>query len=298
MAKKDILIFMSDQHTPHVSGYFGKTPSFMNEALEGQKYGDVSNEKERAVLAAYYALVELTDMRLGKVVKAFEEYTKKKGTEGIVCYLSDHGDQLGERGIYGKNNFFERSARIPMIFCGDGVEKGKVETSPCSIIDLGPTLWDITESEKLFDYDGESLAPVLFENEGHIAKDRAVYSETMSKVGGSAFGEGSKNVYGVMVRKNEYKYIRYHNMNEMLFDVEKDHDENNNLVEELPNVAEKLRKLADEFSDADMTEKRQDEHDVYVKWFKSWETAAGIDESERWKDNPIDSRDYPEICFK
>lgn len=213
----------------------------------------------------------------------------------ILIFMSD---QLGERGIYGKNNFFERAVRIPMIFCGDKVEKGKVENSPCSIIDLGPTLWDITESEKLFDYDGESLAPVRFEKEGHIAKDRAVYSETMSKVCGSAFGEGSKNVYGVMVRKNEYKYIRYHNMNEMIFDVEKDPDETKNLVEELPNVAKTLRKLADDFSDADITEKRQDEHDVYVNWFKSWEAEAGLDESERWKDNPDDSKVYPEICFK
>lgn len=70
---------------------------------------------------AYYALIEEMDQQLGQVYGAFRQHLNRTGRKGVFVYLSDHGDQIGYKGLYGKQTFFERSAKIPLVFAGDGV---------------------------------------------------------------------------------------------------------------------------------------------------------------------------------
>ena len=78
-----------------------------------------------ACQAAYKGLVEHTDGLIGRARAAFDVFTQNRGTPALFGYLSDHGDTVGEHGIYGKKSFFEKSVRIPMVFAGSGVAAGQ-----------------------------------------------------------------------------------------------------------------------------------------------------------------------------
>ena len=271
---------------------FYSRPSYNNKVLNFQTNEGISEEKELSILAAYSALVELTDTRLGQVVKAFEEYEAKKGEEGYVAYISDHGDQCGDRSMYGKSSFFEKSVKIPFIIKGPSICKNKVSSSPCSIMDLGPTLCDLTGTEKLIDSDGVSLYPVLVEKDNEGDKDRVVYSEIINLV------NWTENVYAMMALKGKYKYISYYGMNEILFDMEKDEEETTNIISDEKEVADEFRKLAKEFVDPEKVIEEKKKLDKYIKWYKAYEDAVGLDESERWKNTDKANTEYPEICVK
>ena len=89
-----------------------------------------ANEEEALqARAAYCALVERTDQQLGEVQKAFQNYTKQQEHPYIFGYTSDHGDMNGMLGMYGKETFFEPSARIPLLMEGDGIPGEKTSAS-------------------------------------------------------------------------------------------------------------------------------------------------------------------------
>lgn len=268
---------------------FRETPEYLNPILLDKRNPGVSEEKALGALAAYCGLVEQMDGYLGAVRRAFDAFTARRGTEGIFCYLSDHGDQVGDRGIYGKDTFFEKSAKIPLIFAGSGIRKGGISRVPASILDVGPTLWDLTASERLPEYDGISLLPALAG--GETDPDRVVACEHLHRYAG-------RDVYGLMLRQGPYKYITYHGMNEMLFRVDRDPEERKDLLDREPETAARFRTLAEAFSDPGQIEARQVLHRQKIRWFRSYEKTAGLDESERWQDNPPSAREKPELCIE
>lgn len=268
---------------------FHDTPVYMNSILRAMQNPGVTEEKVRGAVAAYCGLIEQMDTDLGRVRQAFDAYTRRKGSEGIFCYLSDHGDQVGDRGIFGKDTFFEKSAKIPLLFAGSGIPAGGCVREPVSILDIGPTLWDLTGSEALPDYDGISLSAAL---SGEVQEsDRTVACEHLHQIDG-------RDVYGLMLRRNVYKYICYHGVNEMIFRVDEDPLEQHDLLEKEPGLAEQFRALAAEFSDPAQIETEQRLHRQKIEWFRAWETFAGLDESERWRENPPEARVKPEICIE
>lgn len=268
---------------------FRDTPAYMNPILRVMQIPGVTEEKVRGATAAYCGLIEQMDTDLGRVRQAFADYTRRKGSEGIFCYLSDHGDQVGDRGIFGKDNFFEKSAKIPLLFAGAGIQAGIRVPEPVSILDIGPTLWELTGSEVLPDYDGISLASAL--SGGSLETGRTVACEHMHRM-------DERDVYGLMLRRGAYKYICYHGVNEMLFHVGEDPLERRSLLEEEPELADRFRALAAKFSDPEKIEAEQGLHRQKIQWFRMWEAAAGLDESERWRNNPPEARVKPEICIE
>ncbi len=268
---------------------FRERPDYMNQVLLGQCNRGVTEEKVRGAIAAYCGLVELMDTQIGQVRDKFESFTRQRGSEGVFCYLSDHGDQLGDRGIFGKDTFFEKSAKIPMIFAGTGIRAGQVRKEAVSILDMGPTLWDMLESEKLPEYDGTSLLPALRGEPADM--DRTVICEHILKPEG-------QYVHALMLKQGRYKYIAYHGLNEMLFDTEEDPLERSNLLPQLPDAADNFRQFAAALKPSEQIEQEQVLHEQKIRWFRSWEAAAGLDESERWQDNPPEARVKPEICIE
>jgi len=77
------------------------------------------NAKTHIALASYYALVSFMDDNVGKVLAAFDASGMAEDTP--VIYVSDHGDNAGERGLWGKSTMFEESVGIPIIFAGPDV---------------------------------------------------------------------------------------------------------------------------------------------------------------------------------
>ena len=113
-------------------------------AIEGNILCDKDPEVVRAVRAAYYGMVEFDDQQIGIVYDAFQQYLKRTGHEGIFVYVSDHGEHAGYRGYYGKGTFYDPSIHTPMLFVGDGIEKGRQIYGATSLMDLGPTLCDLS----------------------------------------------------------------------------------------------------------------------------------------------------------
>lgn len=268
---------------------FHDSPAYMNPILRAMQNRGVTEEKVRGAVAAYCGLIEQMDRDLGRVRQAFDAYTRRRRSQGIFCYLSDHGDQAGQRGIFGKDTFFEGSAKIPLLFAGPGIPAGRREEEPVSILDLGPTLWDLTGSETLPDCDGVSLAPAL--SGETLDPGRTVVCEHLHQLEG-------RDVYGLMLRRGAYKYISYHGLNEMLFHIGDDPLERHDLIAEEPGAAEAFRTLARSFSDPERIEAEQALHRQKIRWFRAWEEAAGLDESERWQDNPPTARLKPELCIE
>lgn len=89
---------------------------------------------------AYYANVSYFDSKIGVLIQALDEIGQMENT--IVIVTSDHGDMLGERGLWYKMSFFEHSARVPLVVAGPGVVAG-TSSAPCSLMDLAPTMLDL-----------------------------------------------------------------------------------------------------------------------------------------------------------
>jgi choline-sulfatase len=99
-----------------------------------------TDETRRIAIAAYYGLVTFMDNNVGQVLASLEESGVADDT--LIIYTSDHGDNLGTRGLWGKSTMYEESAAIPMIMAGRDIPHGKVVSTPVSLIDVHPTLMD------------------------------------------------------------------------------------------------------------------------------------------------------------
>lgn len=262
---------------------FHETPDYFNPVLENRK-NIVDEETALKAQAAYLALIEYTDQKVGQVRAAFREFTKKRGSQPLFCYLSDHGDQVGERDIFGKCTFFEAAAKIPMMFEGEGIPAGKQVEEVAGIMDLGPTLCSWAGLDPIPAQDGVNLLPMM---EGSVAK-RMVVSEILENVDGKLY-------YGLMLRRKNWKYIVYsgYEDKDILFDLECDPGETDNVINKHPVEAEAFRDYYKANFDGAAIEKEQKERAQAAKWMAAWEKQVGIDDSERWSGNT--AKDMPEI---
>ncbi|WP_373264884.1 sulfatase-like hydrolase/transferase [Hungatella hathewayi] len=196
------------------------------------KLRDTDPETVRAAMAAYYGMTEFMDANVGKIVSAWEKYLIRAGREGVVIYVSDHGDSNGEHGFYGKNTFFDPSVHVPMIFAGNGIPAGREITSPVSLLDLSPTLCEMTGAPVPPGQDGESLMGLIEGDEQN--GDRIVLSELSHRFGAKSIGR--------MAKWKQYKYITFSGFEgaDQLFDMEADPYETKNLINTYPEISEKL----------------------------------------------------------
>lgn len=268
--------------------FFKEEPPYeMNPALKSRQK-QVSEETALEAVAAYCGLVEFTDALIGKVYDAFREYKKRYGKKGSFIYLSDHGDQVGERRIYGKSTFFEKSAKIPLIFAGDGIDRGRKEKTLASLLDLAPTVCAMAGAGGAEEWKGTDLTEYL--TGGREGQDRTVVSQVMGE-------DGSGRHYGTMVRWRQYKYISYHGYEDqdLLFDLEKDPQETDNLRGTLPEVEKQLKACLPSKEEAGRIENVQRLHDRNASWFKAYETVTGADNGEHWGDVPESAKQYPKV---
>ncbi len=135
---------------------------FSRRVMDGieASYVPLTEQEIRRARRAYLANVSYFDSKLGAMVKALEEIGELDNT--LVIITADHGDMLGERGLWYKMNFFEHSARVPLIMAGPGVVSGTAPNA-CSLVDLLPTFVDAAGgTDDLFGepVDGRSLMPL------------------------------------------------------------------------------------------------------------------------------------------
>lgn len=168
---------------------------------------------------AYYGSISYVDERIGEVLEALRRTKLSDDTVVILC--TDHGDMIGERGLWYKMSFYDWSARIPLIMAGPGVPRGRRVRSHCGLSDLLPTLVDIAAGGAWSGYadpiDGKSLLPLFAAEDAERVAASELYSE------------GVAAPY-VMLRKGRYKFTFVEHDPPQLYDMEKDPDELNDLA--------------------------------------------------------------------
>ena len=121
---------------------------------------DITDDDIRKSRRAYFANLSYLDEKIGEILDVLARTRQADNT--IVAFVSDHGDMLGERGMWFKMSFMEGSARVPMMIAAPGLKAGRVDT-PVSSMDMSPTLADLVGidlGEVLPWTDGESLVPL------------------------------------------------------------------------------------------------------------------------------------------
>ncbi len=173
----------------------------------------------------YLASMSYADAMIGRVLDALEKSPYKDNT--IVVLWSDHGYHHGEKGDWGKHTLWERTSNVPFIWAGPGVVKGKQSDVTVSLIDMYPTFVDLCKLPKPHQkLEGQSLAETL--SDPASATDRNVYLPHMNP------GE-----YAIINR--DWRYIRYGEDGEELYDLNKDPNEWHNLAFKKEHTALKKR---------------------------------------------------------
>ncbi|OON39478.1 hypothetical protein BTJ39_12525 [Izhakiella australiensis] len=184
-------------------------------------YEDFSQEEIRRAIVAYYGLCSFMDDQVGRVIGAVKEAGLSENTR--IIYTSDHGDTLGEHGLWFKSTMYDGSVSIPMIVSGPDLPKGKKENALVSMVDLFPTIIEGVGAEldakKDSDLPGTSLFTI---SEGTIDPERVVFSEYHAS--GSVTGT-------FMVRYKNFKLIYYVGFRPQLFDLDADPGEFSDLAE-------------------------------------------------------------------
>jgi len=122
---------------------------------------DITDDNVRRSRHAYFANISYLDDKVGELVDTLTRTRQLDKT--VILFCSDHGDMLGERGLWFKMNFFEGSARVPLMIAGPGIAAGRHD-APVSNLDVAPTmaaLAGVSMDEIMPWTDGESLLPVI-----------------------------------------------------------------------------------------------------------------------------------------
>jgi choline-sulfatase len=177
----------------------------------------VTRDDVRRARRAYFANLSYLDDKVGELIGTLDRMRMLDGT--LIFFCADHGDMLGERGLWFKMNFFEGSARVPLMIAGPGVPAG-THRAPVSLLDLTPTLCDlagIPMSDIAAWTDGESLKPVI-DGGKRTAPVLMEYA-----------AEGSYAPL-VAIREGDWKYVRCTLDPEQLINLASDPNELTNLA--------------------------------------------------------------------
>ena len=188
---------------------------------------DITPDHVRRARQGYFANISYVDDKIGEILATLEAM----GQEAVILFLSDHGEMLGERGLWFKMNFFEGASRVPLMIAAPGLSPQRIDT-PVSTIDVTPTLADLAGldlSAVMPWTDGESLLPLI----GGQVRQTPVAMEYAA--------EGSVAPM-VALRWGDWKYIRCAADPEMLFHLATDPAERRNRADD-PEAAAVLAQM-------------------------------------------------------
>ena len=181
-------------------------------------------EVVRKHLADYYGVISHLDMQIGRVLQALKEQGEYDRT--IIVFSSDHGLAIGSHGLFGKQNIYEDGMKVPLIFTGPGIPKGRSDAF-AYLFDVYPTLCDLAGVPAPTGIDGRSLAPII-RSQSQGVRD-AVFL---------AYRDVQRSI-----RRGDWKLIRYPRINRsQLFNLKDDPSETRDLAGE-SSYASKLEDL-------------------------------------------------------
>jgi choline-sulfatase len=181
---------------------------------------EITEDHVRAARRAYYGAISYVDNHIARLVGLLRETDRLDDT--VVIVTSDHGEMLGERGLWYKMNFYEGSARVPLVIYNPARFAAGRVAAPVTTMDLLPTLVGLAndgdESGVIGPLDGDSLLPML---SGQPPERDTIAAEYLA--------EGSIAPV-VMLRRGDHKFIHSPADPDQLFDLAADPDERHNLA--------------------------------------------------------------------
>jgi len=199
--------------------------------LSGRIVKDIGEEGVREFLRIYYACITMIDEQTGRILAALDESGKIDNT--VIVFLADHGDMAARHGMIWKSTsaFYDEVTQVPLIIrYPRSIKAGKTD-EVVSIVDIMPTILELTNNKKKIPsyIHGKSLVSLMKGNKtdrsGYVFSERIPWSDQHKRV------ITSKAKGSFMVRSKEYKYCKYANGKEYLYDLMADPSENINLAQ-------------------------------------------------------------------
>ena len=179
----------------------------------------------RRHLRDYYAMISHLDAQFGRIFQCLKELGEYDHT--IIIFSSDQGIAIGSHGLMGKQNLYEHSMGVPLIFSGPGIPKGKVSDAFAYLFDVYPTVCDLVGAPIPNPLDGKSLAPVIRGEAREVRDSIFLAYKDLQRA----------------VRVGRWKLCRYPQVNvTQLFDLQEDPHETKNLAAD-PAHADKVKEL-------------------------------------------------------
>ena len=179
------------------------------------------HDEWRPLVRAYLASISYMDAQVGRVLDALDASGRAEDT--IIVLWSDHGWHLGEKGITGKNTLWDRSTRVPLIFAGPSIAKAAKCGRPAELLDIYPTLLELCGLPPRADLEGRTLVPQL---------KNAVAPREHPAI--TTHNQGNHTI-----RTERWRYIRYADVSEELYDLQADPHEWTNLASRVQFAATK-----------------------------------------------------------
>ena len=199
--------------------------------------GKMTDRDKQEITAAYYAMVELIDKQVGRMVSVLEETGQLENT--IVIFMSDHGEMLGDHGFYLKGpHFYDEAVRVPLVFSWkDRFQADLRADCLMELIDIAPTLLEASGLEIPEYIQGRTLLPILLGQAPAGQHRDYVFSEYYN-------AWTHKHSYGSMLRTREEKMVVYHGTDQgELYDLKSDPDEFENLWSDASHAELKMRMM-------------------------------------------------------
>ena len=183
----------------------------------------VSDEMTQRSRAAYWGLVQRVDVMIGQILDAL--HGNDLADDTLIVYTSDHGDMVGEQGLWWKHVFYEESARVPLILHWPGViAPGQTRAEVVSALDVTATLLDALDAPPLPGSPGRSLLGLVAEARPTPQWKNVAFSEYCAdEYVPESVDQG--RTYQRMIRQDEWKLIYYHGFAPQLFNLREDPDE-------------------------------------------------------------------------
>ena len=172
----------------------------------------IENKEWNAICQAYLASISFVDAQVGKVLDALEASPYADNT--VIVLWSDHGYHLGEKNRFAKHSLWDEATHVPLIFAGKGIPSGQSCEKPVELLDIYPTLVDLCSLPMNSTNEGKSLLPLL-QNPNPVGTYSAL----------STYGRNN-HAY----RIGKFRYIRYEDQSEELYDLSQDPHEWKNEV--------------------------------------------------------------------
>lgn len=222
----------------HAPGAWSRHPALELKRRQQALDEPFDEETIRTTLAAYYGLVSFLDEQIGIVLQALTEAGLADNTR--IIYTSDHGDMVGEHGLWWKSTMYESAVTVPLIMAGPDVPQSKVINTTVMLVDAFPTIMEAVGAELApedADLPGESLFRLAQQDE----TPRTAFSEYHAIF-------SARGIF--MIRDARYKYVHYVGYPPQLFDLLADPEETHDLAgvpqyrEALSACEQKLRAIA------------------------------------------------------